>query len=310
VLALISPDNASSRDSAYLDSGSSRHIICDPALFNTASNVIAIKSKVIVGNGAGVDAVARGDVPVLVSANGKKTEILLKDCLLVPKLCTNLISVSQLTENGLDVQFTESGATILRDDLEELSLPKIRKLYPAQLLPVYDKGLLSLAELWHRRLVHVSDRTRKCIAHQKHVNGDVGRCEACELGKSRKNHFSRSTSWSEEILALLHVDLAGPFDESIKDGRYFMVIVDDHSRYYEIYILKHKSEALAYMKRFTQLHKTRTGKKVKCIRSDNGGEFLNSKWDEWLEEKGIRRELTSPYSAQQNGRAERAVGVV
>lgn len=310
MLALVNHDNASSRKYAYLDSGSSRHIVCDPLLFHTADGVITTKSKVIVGNGAEVDSVARGDVPVLVSASGKETEIVLKDCLLVPDLCTNLISVSQLTENELDVQFTESCATIRKDGIELLSLPKVRKLYPAQLHPVRERSLLSLAELWHRRLVHVSDRTRKCMDHQKQICGDVDRCEACELGKSKKNHFPRSLSRSEGILALLHVDLAGPFEKSIKDGRYFMVIVDDHSRYYEIYILKHKSEALAYMQRFTQLHETRTGKKVKCIRSDNGGEFLNDRWDEWLQQKGIRRELTSPYSAQQNGRAERAVGVV
>jgi hypothetical protein len=124
------------------------------------------------------------------------------------------------------------------------------------------------------------------------------------------SHFPRSDSESEDILDRLHTDLSGPFKRSLNGGRYFMVIVDDHSRYYEVFILKKKSESLKYMQRFVQLHETRTGKKTKCIRSDNGGEFVNSAWTEWMREKGIKRELTSPYTAAQNGRAERAVGVI
>lgn len=156
----------------------------------------------------------------------------------------------------------------------------------------------------------MADRTLKHVCIPGHRHGGMKHCEACAKGKSKKNSFPRSDSESEDILELLHVDLAGPFSNSIKGGKYFMVIVDDRSRYYEVYILKNKSEALGFMKRFTQLHETHTGKKVKCIRSDNGGEFLNAEWDQWLGTKGIRRQLTSPYSAAQNGRAERAVGVL
>lgn len=168
-------------------------------------------------------------------------------------------------------------------------MPKVDKLYPMQFTPVSSTGrvLVTIDELWHMRLGHMADRTLKQVCIPGHTHGSVKHCEACAKGKSKKNSFPRSDSESENILELLHVDLAGPFTNNIQGGKYFMVIVDDRSRYYEVYILKHRSEALGFIKRFTQLDETRTGKKVKRIRSDNGGEFLNDEWDQGINTKRI-----------------------
>ncbi|KAI5454317.1 hypothetical protein NCC49_004374 [Naganishia albida] len=312
VLALFDHSNLLRKSEAYLDSGSSRHINSDPRLFADATNVTRHPSQVIVGNGERVTAEAKGDVPVALVIGDARFNIILENCLLVPRIRTKLVSVSQLTENGYDVRFDRSCATVSRNGGSELVLQKIDKLYPMQLSPVSsaEKVFVTSDELWHMRLGHMADRTLKHACIPGHQHGSVNHCEACARGKSKKSSFPRSESESADILELLHVDLAGSFTNSIKGGKYFMVIVYDRSRYYEVYILKHKSEALGFMERFSQLHETRTGKRVNCIRSDNGGEFLKDEWDQWLSSKGIRRELTSPYSAAQNGRAERAIGVL
>ena len=49
-----------------------------------------------------------------------------------------------------------------------------------------------------------------------------------------------------------------------------------------------------------------TGRKIKCVRSDNGGEFVNKRFDDHLKKCGIKRQLSVPYTPQQNGVAESA----
>jgi transposase InsO family protein len=48
-----------------------------------------------------------------------------------------------------------------------------------------------------------------------------------------------------------------------------------------------------------------TGKKIKVLRSDNGGEYTSNDFSDFCKEAGIKRELTVPYNPQQNGVAER-----
>ncbi|KRY07268.1 Retrovirus-related Pol polyprotein from transposon TNT 1-94, partial [Trichinella britovi] len=48
-----------------------------------------------------------------------------------------------------------------------------------------------------------------------------------------------------------------------------------------------------------------TSKRVKCLRTDNGREYVNNMFAEFLMRKGIRHERTIPETPQQNGVAER-----
>ena len=49
-----------------------------------------------------------------------------------------------------------------------------------------------------------------------------------------------------------------------------------------------------------------TGERIKCLRTDNGGEYLSKAFNDHLKKKGIKRQLTLPGTPQQNGVAERA----
>jgi len=48
-----------------------------------------------------------------------------------------------------------------------------------------------------------------------------------------------------------------------------------------------------------------TGKKVKALRCDNGGEYTSSEFADFLTKEGIKQELTTPHTPQLNGTAER-----
>ena len=71
-------------------------------------------------------------------------------------------------------------------------------------------------------------------------------------------------------------------------------------------MLKSKSEALDKFKIFRNLVENQFGYKIKKIRTDNSGEYVNKEFDSYLEANGIARELTIPYTPQQNGVAESA----
>ena len=69
--------------------------------------------------------------------------------------------------------------------------------------------------------------------------------------------------------------------------------------------LKAKDEVLSIFKRFVTLLETQIGKKVKCLSSSNGGEYVSKSFQQFCDTKEIKRELIAPYNLPQNGVLER-----
>ena len=69
--------------------------------------------------------------------------------------------------------------------------------------------------------------------------------------------------------------------------------------------MKHKPEVLEKFKEFEVTTTNAAGRAIGTLRTDNGGEYLSSAFQNYLKEKGIRHELTVPHSPQQNGVSER-----
>ena len=72
-----------------------------------------------------------------------------------------------------------------------------------------------------------------------------------------------------------------------------------------IYFLERKSETSEKFKHFKAKVEKQSGMFIKSLRSDRGGEFLSNNFNHFCEEHGIHRELTTPYTPEQNGKAER-----
>ncbi|KAJ0868674.1 putative RNA-directed DNA polymerase [Helianthus annuus] len=83
------------------------------------------------------------------------------------------------------------------------------------------------------------------------------------------------------------------------------LLVDDFSRYMWTFMLKLKSEAFETFKRFKVDVESDAGVKIKCFRTDRGGEFTSREFNKFCENEGIKRQLTAPYTPQQNGVVER-----
>ena len=84
------------------------------------------------------------------------------------------------------------------------------------------------------------------------------------------------------------------------------MFTDDYSRYTEVYFMNAKSEALAHFKEYLSKVEVQHPKSKVCrIQVDRGREYgSREKFLEFLAEQGISREVSAPYSQQQNGLSE------
>ncbi|CAI7906306.1 unnamed protein product, partial [Closterium sp. NIES-53] len=169
-------------------------------------------------------------------------------------------------------------------------------------------------ETWHERLCHVNFPMLQKLVKDVSLKGlevkgaakEIGSCPTCLETKFTKFPFSSSTGPAKAPLALVHMDVVGPTRAPYLSGsRYFLTIVDDHTRVVWVYPLKTKGEvAAAVLKEWMPRAQRESGHKVKVIRTDNGGEFIGADFEAVLKKKGIQHQLTVPYNPQQNGVAE------
>ncbi|KAL0433337.1 UNVERIFIED_CONTAM: Retrovirus-related Pol polyprotein from transposon TNT 1-94 [Sesamum latifolium] len=101
------------------------------------------------------------------------------------------------------------------------------------------------------------------------------------------------------MFELVHTDLMEPTKTPSFSGlRYAMVLVDDFSRYCWVKFLKEKSEALSKFVDFKDTVEKEFGKKIKCLHSDNGGEFMSNDFFQFCNDHGIQRQMTCPDTPQ------------
>jgi hypothetical protein len=76
-------------------------------------------------------------------------------------------------------------------------------------------------------------------------------CEGCALGKMHRKPFPRASSYrAESMLELAHGDLCGPISPATAGGgKYFLLVVDNYSRYMWLEILKSKDEAFRFLRK-------------------------------------------------------------
>lgn len=130
-------------------------------------------------------------------------------------------------------------------------------------------------------------------------------CESCLLGKGKKLSYGSGKHTSTKPLDYCHSDLWGPSSEkSTGGGKYFLSIIDDISRKVWVWILKDKSEAFEKFKTWCKAVEVEKGYGLKCLRTDNGLEFVSKEFDTFCKLRGIKRHHTAPRNPQQNGTIE------
>lgn len=245
--------------------------------------------------------------------------LLLCDTFLVPQLALNLISVGQLCELGLDVCFSNSGCYVQDPKSGEIlgTGRRVGRLFEAISLSVSPKvqskepyaAVVVSQDIWHSRLGHISSSRLNSLISSG-VLGSVQKekldCVSCQLAKHHALPFNNNDSISSAPFDLIHSDIWGPSPNATLEGlQYFVIFVDDYSRYTWLYLLKNRSELKQIYFDFAAMVETQFAHKIKTLRSDNAMEYREKSFLNFLASNGTTLQHSCPGTSQQNGRAER-----
>ncbi|CAI5965062.1 unnamed protein product [Closterium sp. NIES-64] len=122
---------------------------------------------------------------------------------------------------------------------------------------------------------------------------------------------------TEAPLQTLHMDVWGPARvRGQGHERYFLLVVDDYSRYTAVFPLRSKGDVTAVLIDWIRAARLQLRQSfgsdfpVLRLHSDRGGEFSSGLLRAYCRARGIRQTFTLPDSPQQNGIAERRIGMV
>lgn len=132
---------------------------------------------------------------------------------------------------------------------------------------------------------------------KKDVDEDMCKCPVCPLAKQTRLSFPSSMTRTDNVFDLLHMDVWGPYRFTTHAGfRFFLTIVDDHSRMTWVFLMKFKNEVFGILRNFLVLIQNQFNKCVKKIRSDNETEFFNKDCKSLFESLGIIHESSCPHT--------------
>jgi transposase InsO family protein len=126
-------------------------------------------------------------------------------------------------------------------------------------------------------------------------------CDGCALGIMHKDEFpSNPDRKKRDVLDLVHTDVCRPMQtRSIGGAFYFLLFIDDCTRCTWVYFLTRKSDVFEYFKEFRTMVEKQTGKSIKILRSDQGGEYKSWDFNKYCKDHGIIQQFTVPHTPQQ-----------
>jgi hypothetical protein len=164
--------------------------------------------------------------------------------------------------------------------------------------------IVNPSELWHRRFAHLHYKSlpvvSKMVTGLLEIQAELdGVCNRCAQGKNMKHSFPNSDNRVKGVLDIMHSDVCGPMSTASLSGYvYYVSFIDDYSCKNWIYLLKEKNEVFGKFKKLKALVENLIERKLKTLRSYNGGEFTSEEFKEYCKEVGIKRELSTPYNPQ------------
>jgi hypothetical protein len=169
----------------------------------------------------------------------------------------------------------------------------------------------SCPKLWHRRFAHLHPDALRTLLDSAAADRDdrASRCTVCIRTKHRRRISRQPQRCATRPLELVHCDLCGPMRTDSHGGkRYYIVFIDDFSRWTFVYFLHTKDrEACANAFREMQSYvKTQYSCTIRTFRCDNGrGEHDNTLFRSILTTRGIRFEPAPAFTQHKNGVSER-----
>ena len=107
----------------------------------------------------------------------------------------------------------------------------------------------------------------------------LDKCKGCTMGKYVKYTFHEKENRASGILERVHTDVFGPFlVSSTAKHKYYVIFFDEFSRKCWIFFMQNKDQTFSKFCEFKALAEKELGKKVKALRSDNGGEYISNEF--------------------------------
>ncbi|MBW0527267.1 hypothetical protein O181_066982, partial [Austropuccinia psidii MF-1] len=257
--------------SLVINCGATHHMFNNRSLFSNFSE----RSESISTSNPSSNLICKGHGMVRILINKKSFTLL--NCLFVPKLTKNLLSLLDLCKAPKTITRDNSTFQLSQNNQTFLSGQLINKL----MVVFFNQPMANLTESssnspWHLCLGHPRNQVLKPI--------DNNSCDTCARGKMTalpfKGHFVEVT----KPLDCLHLDIVGPISPPSKSGhRYFLTIT---------------------------LIENAQDRKIKRIITDGGGEFVNNQFKSLVTQSGFIHSVSPPYTPEHNGFAERANQII
>ncbi|CAI7846997.1 unnamed protein product [Closterium sp. NIES-53] len=167
--------------------------------------------------------------------------VLIPDVLYVPSVQANLLSADQLKESGVQMQGDGDKMLLVAATGEVLG----RARYNGRVLWT---DLRPCSTLAHVGVDMIKSSAKQDVATGLSIIQSTGAdppCVSCVGGKLAQHTFSDKGSDAEEALAVVHIDLCGPFWVAAKDGSlFFLLLKDRHTRFVWVMPVAKKSDVL------------------------------------------------------------------
>ena len=293
-MLMISKDKGKSNDTFVLDSGCTQSILKNK---DWIINYRDYDAHFTAANNGSLRCIGIGDLKV-------NDQLTIKNVLYCPTVAFNLVSVSQICNQGLTIETTKQHMFVKQE--RKIILSAILRnglyLFKPTGIPPNNRALLSKhmstaketqMQVFHRRMGHLNFKSLRLLSHisegiavERHEHVDT--CEVCQITKAHKQTYLPSNSLASKIGELVHADVCYiGVEELTGENTMFLILTDDASRYHVLYLLKHKDECadriIAYDR---QLH-NKTGRHIGTLRSDGGsgtgGEFFNNRLKDYFQ---------------------------
>lgn len=300
-----------------LDSGCSDHIVNNVNYFSTCID-LDNPFKVKIGDGKILTATKVGKVNMNFEEFNK--EVVVNNVFYIEQMNSNLLSFGKITKNykivacGNDAKIYNKNSELVTVAYKKNNIYKIN----STLQKDYKISCnMTMKEKYHKMLGHVNFKYLEILGKNQllenmpiNFEDEYLKCKVCIENKMHNMKFDHNRRRAKDLLEIIHADLSGPHRDGLCGEKYFLVIVDDYSKFVKVYTLKSKTETVKNLIAYVNLFENITGKKVKKLRCDNGLEFINSEVRNFSNKKGIIIDTCPPYVHELNGTAERYIRLV
>ena len=288
----------------WVDTGATRHICSDKKMISSYET-INDGEQLFMGNSSTSKVEGKGKV-ILKMTSGK--ELTLDDVLHVPEIRKNLVSGSLLSKKGFSLVFesykfvlTKSGIYVGKGYMSNglFRMNAMTIVYDFNNKNISCAYMLESSNIWHGRLGHVNfDTLRKLMNLELLAKFNIDanhKCETCVESKLTRASF-QNIERSTEPLELIHSDTCDLKYVQPRGGKeYFVTFIDDCTRYCYVYLLRSKDEALEKFMHYKNEVENQLGRKIKAIRSDQGGEY-DALLDQFYQGHDIIHQTFAPYT--------------